>query len=233
MKASARRASRRRSRPPQTFLGGAANANTNASASKGVPEIMSKLSEEPQDTTMEDQWCDNTSITPLPGQQAQDPGVASARTMSPTPPFSATSAIFSTFSDSFDIPQRRRQQQNYNTINNNNNNNGHDDDDDGGGKEGADDNISVLTDCSWMMDEDEDEYGEEDANSQIAAVSVASESLTVATTTTDSTTLPTNNHLLNQNQHHNHMDPPEPRKKRRQVLSVAHDNGPFKRRKRM
>jgi hypothetical protein len=75
-----------------------------------------------------------------------------------------------------------------------------------------DDNISVLTDCSWMMEE------EEDASSQVAA-SVASESWTVVTTATDSTTIPTHNSR--------HAD------KRRHVVSVAYDNGPFKRRRKL
>lgn len=226
MKASARRASRRRSRP-QTFSGAtnaAGSANSIVSPYARVGD-MPKLSESQEDAMMEDQFCDNTSITPLPGQQPQDQEGIAPR-MSP-PHFATTSvgAIFSVFSDSFEIPKGRPAQR-YNTSVTNSE--ADDGDDDGVGEEGADDNISVLTDSSWMMDDEED--GEEDTNSQIAAVSVASESLTVATTTTDSTTIPTNNH---HNQKFHHMDPPEPRKKRRRVLAVAHDNGLFKRRKRM
>lgn len=78
----------------------------------------------------------------------------------------------------------------------------------------TEDNISVLTDCSWMDEE-------EDASSQVAA-SVASESLTVVTSATDSTTIPTRNTLI---------QPMENRTKRRNVVSVALDNTPFKRRR--
>jgi hypothetical protein len=77
------------------------------------------------------------------------------------------------------------------------------------------DNISVLTDCSWMMDE------EEDANSQVAA-SVVSESWTVVTSTTGSTTIPTTNTLST-----------DQRMKRRNLVSVARDNEPFKRRRKL
>ena len=78
------------------------------------------------------------------------------------------------------------------------------------------DNISVLTDCSWMDEE-------EDASSQVAA-SVASESWTVVTSATDSITIPTRNTLTH---------PVEKKTKRRHVVSVAYDNGPFKRRRKL
>ena len=80
-----------------------------------------------------------------------------------------------------------------------------------------DDDISVLTECSFM-DEDED------TSSQVTAAA-ASETWTVVTTATDSTTIPTRN-TARLRAHRN--------KRRNAVVTenpFAHDNSPFKRRR--
>ena len=94
---------------------------------------------------------------------------------------------------------------------------------DGRRMECNDDDISVLTEFSGMMEDEE-----EDASSQTTAPVTTSEAWTVVTTATDSTTIPTRNTGTETSQRR--------RTKRRHVVVsenlFAHDNTPFKRRKR-